>query len=228
MERATIVSILEKGKLKRLLLRKGFIVSNYKPDFIVCYGGDGTALFAEREYPGIQKLLVKSGKPFRKYDYTYDQLEKIFDKIKKDEFKIVEEMKISAKFGNKEMVALNEVQVHTASPIRAVRFSAYAGSKRFKNLIGDGVIVSTPFGSTGYYHSAGGKPFKHGIGVAFNNLCQRIKPLVLPDSKKVKIKIEREDALLLYDNYEKSTELKPGDSVEIKRAKQLAKFIAIK
>jgi NAD+ kinase len=227
MEKAAIISVLEKGKLKKILLKKGFIASNYKPDFVVCYGGDGTALFAERAYPGVPKLLVKSTHVFRKYDYKLSQLENLLEKVKKDELKIVEEPKLSAGFDSKKVLELNEVQVHTCKPTRAIRFSVFVGKKKFKGLIGDGVIVATPFGSTGYYHSAGGRPFKRSIGIAFNNVCQRIKPFTIPDSKKVKIKIEREKSWLLFDNYEKLFELREGDTIEVRRSKEVAKFIAV-
>ncbi len=229
MERAATASILEKSKLKKILLRKGFIASNYRPDFVLCYGGDGTVLYAERIFPGIPKLVVKTTKTVRKYDYKPSQLEKILEKVKRDELRIVKESKICAEFNKKTLTALNEVQIRACNPVRALRFSVSAGNKRFRKLIGDGVIISTPFGSTAYYSSAGGKMFRKGIGIAFNNLHgNRIKPFVIPSNQKVKVKIEREKAWLLIDNYEKFFELQPGDTVTVKTSKEVAKFIKVK
>jgi NAD+ kinase len=229
MERAATASILEKGKLKKILLRKGFIASNYKPDFVLCYGGDGTVLYAERVFPGVPKLVVKTTKIVRKYDYKPLQLEKILEKVKKDELRIVKEPKICVQFNKKVLTALNEVQIRACNPVRALRFSVSAGNKRFKKLVGDGIIISTPFGSTGYYSSAGGRMFRKGIGIAFNNLHgNRIKPFVIPATQKVKVKVEREKAWLLIDNYEKFFELQPGDTVTVKTSKEVAKFIKVK
>jgi len=229
MERAAIASVLGRGKLKKILLKKGFIASNYQPDFVLCYGGDGTALYAERIYPGVPKLLVKTTKIVHKYDCRPAQLEKVLEKVKRNELRIVKEPKLSAYFNKKSLVALNEVQIRACNPVRAVRFSVSAGNKRFRKLIGDGVIIATPFGSTGYYSSAGGKLFRKGMGIAFNNLHEkRIKPFVIPATQKVKVKIEREKAWLLFDNYEKFFEVHPGESVVIKVSKDVAKFIKVK
>lgn len=229
MERAAIASVLERGKLKKILLKKGFIASNYKPDFVLCHGGDGTALYAERVYPGVPKLLVKTTKIVRKYDYKPAQLEKVLEKVKRDELKIVKESKVSAHFNKKSLSALNEVQVRACNPVRAIRFSVSAGNKRFRKLVGDGVIIATSFGSTAYYSSVGGKPFRKGIGIAFNNLHEkRIKPFIIPSNQKVRVKLEREKAWLLFDNYEKFFELHPGDTVVIKASKEVAKFIKVK
>jgi len=229
MEKAAISSVLEKGKLKRLLLRKGFIASNYKPDFVLCYGGDGTVLYAERTFPGVPKLIVKTTRIVRKYDYKPTQLEKLLEKVKRNELRIVKEPKLSVCFNKKVLNALNEVQVRACNPVRALRFSVSAGRKRFRKLVGDGVIISTPFGSTGYYSSVGGRKFRKGIGIAFNNLHdKRVKPFVIPSNQKVKIKIEREKAWLLVDNYEKFIELQPGDTVVVKTSKEFARFIKVK
>jgi len=228
MQKVLISSLHNTQILKRLLVKHGFTIVNKNPDFILVYGGDGSVLFAERLYPSIPKLLIKSTEICRQCDYTLENLRTILSKIKSEKFKIKEEMKLEAKFKNKKLITLNEVQMHTKLPIRAVRFSLYTDGKKFENLIGDGVIIATPFGSSAYYSSIGGKPFKKDIGICFNNLHnKKIRSFTVPDNSRIKIKIERDNAWLAVDNYEKLLNLRPKDVITIKKSKELAKFITI-
>src|SRR3989344_4767341 len=111
--KAAICSV-EKERLKKTLERQGFQVVTKDPDFVLCYGGDGTILYGERVYPTVPKLLVKTTALCRKCDYEAKSLDDLLEKVKKEEYIIVEEMKLDACLGNKKITALNEVQVHTA------------------------------------------------------------------------------------------------------------------
>ena len=134
--------------------------------------------------------------------------------------------KLEAKYKDKKLTALNEVQLHTKLPIRAMRFSLSADGKKFENLIGDGVIISTPFGSSAYYSSVGGRKFNKGIGICFNNLHnKKIKSFVVPENSRIMVKIDRDEAWLAADNHEKLISLNPSDSVIVKKSNQVAKFI---
>jgi NAD kinase len=120
---------------------------------------------------------------------------------------------------------LNEIQVHLKLPIYAVRFSLSADGKKYDELIGDGVIVAAPFGSTAYYRATGGKSFKEGIGVSFNNLHNSdVKGFVVHEDSVVKLTVTRGPAWLLADNNEKFVDLDAGDTVIIRKSKSMANF----
>ena len=213
-------------KLKRLLKEYGFSTVDKNPDFVLVYGGDGSVLHAERQFPSIPKLLIKRTELCRKCDYTFESLKSILPKIRADNFKIRREMKLEANFKNKRVTALNEIQLHTKLPIRAVRFSLSANGKEFENLIGDGVIVSTPFGSSAYYSSAGGKKFSKGIGICPNNLHnKKINSFIVPDNSKIEIKITRDNAWFAVDNNENLISVRANDAIIIKKSKEVAKFL---
>ncbi len=228
MNKVTVFSPLDSSRIKRIVKSKDLKISQKNFEFMIVYGGDGSVLMAERKYPSVPKLIVKYSTIVKNFEYTLHKLPYVLEKIKKGDYKIHEELKLEAKFKQEKLLALNEFQVRTSIPIRALRFSVSFNEHKFKNLIGDGVLVSTPFGSTGYYKSIGGKPFKNGIGIAFNNLHNiKIKPIVINENSRIKVKIVREEALLLCDNYEKFFKLKPGDSVTIKKSKEFARFIKV-
>ena len=210
---------------KGVLKRSGFIYS-HKPDVVISLGGDGTLLLSERWYPGVPKLPIRDKSICVNCDWN--SLHSIIKKIKKRKFRIEKKMKLQATAKGRRMIALNEFTLRNASQIHAIRFEVEINGKKINGtLIGDGIIVSTSFGSTGYYHSLTKKKFSKGIGVAFNNLTNPVNPLIIKDHSKVKLRMMRGVALVSHDNDPHMLRLHEGDAVEIKKAKEIARIIKI-
>jgi NAD+ kinase len=209
-------------------MKNDFKIVDRAPDLIVCYGGDGTILYGERKYPEIPKVTVKRTNICRKCDYTFKRVEEIFSRIRNGKFSVKKEMKLETEHRNKKLIGLNEIQIHNKKPIYAIRFSLLVNRRELENLIGDGAVVATPFGSTGYYKSTGGKQFKKGIGISFNNLHnKKIKSFVVPENSTVKVKVHRGPALIFSDNDEEFIELNDKDSITIKKSESIANFICV-
>lgn len=224
-----IVCKFKAKKFRAILKKFDFDVVKKNPNFVLVHGGDGTILRSERTFPGIPKIVIKRGSSIcRKCDYSEGHLKKILKRIVKGKYKVVEESKLVVKTKRERFVGLNEIQLHNKVPTRAVRFSIKANGKDFENLLGDGVIVSTSFGSTAYYSSTGGKPFRKGIGISFNNLHRKkIKSFVVPENSKIEIRIERGPAQIIVDNYERYANVDRGDRVLIEKIKERARFVQI-
>lgn len=224
---------VDKNIVERELRSNGFVIDKLKPDMVLSFGGDGSALFAEQMYPGVPRLTIKHSKICEKctiggaHDFS-----KIFDKLKRKEYKVVDALKVEGIVGNdntKRLVGLNEINIAHAFPIKAIRFDVDLDSESVaSNLIGDGVLVSTPYGSTAYFKSITGRSFSEGIGIAFNNVNQRIKYRLAKDSSKVKIVLKRGPALMCADNNTTMVPLKKGDVVTVKKSKETAKLIELK
>jgi NAD+ kinase len=228
LERVLVVSKADVSRINEVLVAGGFRVVEGNPDFIVCFGGDGTVLFSERSFPGVPKLIVKTSRVCRKCDYTVDDLAGVLSRIRAGDYGIHEEMKLEVEAKGVRLVGLNEVQVHIKLPISAVRFSVSADGREYEDLIGDGVIVATPFGSTGYYSATGGERFEKGIGVSFSNLHRRkVGSFVVSEDSVVELRISRGPAWLLADNNENFVELNAGDSATIRKANGVANFIYV-
>ncbi|RLI96454.1 MAG: hypothetical protein DRO96_03055, partial [Candidatus Aenigmatarchaeota archaeon] len=127
----------------------------------------------------------------------------------------------------KTLVALNEIQLHNKKPTKALRFNVYVDKKCvFETVVGDGVVISTPYGSGAYYKSTGGKPFCKGIGIALNNPHNHRHALVVDESSTVEVELLREEAQLFSDNNEKNMiSLSPKDRIIIKKHIKSARFI---
>ncbi|MCK5632008.1 NAD(+)/NADH kinase [Candidatus Bathyarchaeota archaeon] len=228
LERALVISLTKSPKLENILTENGFLIVDGNPDFIISYGGDGTILFSERMHPQVPKLIIKRENACRKFDYSIDQLPDILMKIRKGKYEMRHEIKLEAAYKQRKLVGLNEIQIHAKLPISAVRFALTVDGRIYENLIGDGVVIATPFGSTGYYKSTGGKPFTRGIGISFNNLHnKRIPSLVASENSVLKMRIDRGPALLLADNDQNIIELEKEDRCSIKKSETVAKFIYV-
>ncbi|MCX6717476.1 MAG: hypothetical protein NTU76_02265 [Candidatus Taylorbacteria bacterium] len=197
-----------------------------KPDVVASYGGDGTFMKAEAKYPGIPKFIVKRSETCKKGHNI--PKEELLKKVISRKYIIEKEMKISAFFEGKKLVGLNEIVVHNFNPRRAIRYELFVNDKKIGGqIIGDGVIIATPFGSTGYYRSIADSFFEIGIGVAFNNSTEQSDHMVLKEDSNIKIKIIRGPALVYADNGESEILLEDNDEIIIKKSANKAKIIRV-
>lgn len=215
--------------LKRIrdkLKDTAFAIDEKNPDIVFVYGGDGSVLYSERLYPCIKKVAIRGSNTSKTCFYEENMLDKIISKIKQGTYDVQEYTKVSAKYHQRKTDALNEIQVRSRHPFVALRFSIYIDSiLKHEDIIGDGILISTPFGSGAYYYSIGGEPFEKGLGIGFNNPHERIKSYVIPDDAVIAIEIKRGDALLIRDNDEFMVNLKAKDSVIIRKSSGVARFL---
>lgn len=210
----------------RKIIRKNFIYDEAKPDIIISLGGDGTFLMAERSYPGVPKLLIRNSNICNKCDW--DSLSPILGKLKRKEFRIEENAKLQAEINGEKKLAINDFVIRNKTPIHAIRFLLSVDGKRVDGeLIGDGIVVATPFGSTAYYFSITKKKFEKGIGIAFNNLSSELDHKLLDEHSTVEIEITRGDATFSSDNDSSVAILKTGDKIRIKKSGEVARVVKI-
>ncbi len=205
----------------------GFELVDTDPDIIASYGGDGTIMHAEYDFPGIPKFILKNSKTCKKgIDLPPEELlKKIFDK----EYIIEESHKLEAVLGNERIMGFNEIIVHNADPRSALRYEIFVDKRQIGNvIIGDGIVVATPYGSTGYFRSITDSFTEIGIGVAFNNSTEQLDHMVLREDAVITVKIMRGPGVAYADNQEKEIFLKVGDILIIKEAKDVARIIKLK
>ncbi|MBI2429862.1 MAG: NAD(+)/NADH kinase [Ignavibacteriales bacterium] len=164
-------------------------------DLIVAFGGDGTILSAARMVGKAQTpiLGINLGKLGFLAEVSIDELESFIHDIL-NRHHIVEErsvLKIHLEKEKAELVALNEVVIDKSSSSRVIHISVYVNDDYLVSYQGDGIIISTPTGSTGYALAAGGPIVAPTTDVL---VIQPISPhslsartVIVPDSSTVRI-----------------------------------------
>lgn len=203
-------------EITKLAKRAGLKVVDKNPDVIATYGGDGTFIEAENKFPGIPKFALKNSKICKLCQNI--PVEDVFTKIINKEYIVRDEIKIEVIFKNKKVIGLNEIIVHNVDPRKAVRYHIFVNGKRIGNeIIGDGVVISTPHGSTGYYRSITHSFFDVGLGVAFNNSIEQSDHMVIKEDSEIIVQITRGKATVYADNSNEEIILDDGDEIIVRK-----------
>ena len=203
-------------------------------DALVTLGGDGTLISVVRrsfKY-NIPILGVYAGNLGFLADINIEELDSFVSTLVDGNYRVDERSIIEAKFtqNDKEVTsyAFNDIVLTRHSVLNMIHIETLVDSKAFNTYYGDGVIVSTPTGSTAYNLSAGG-PVLFPLTNVFSltpicphSLTQR--PVVLPGEFAIEMKSPNDKALVIIDGQDKH-ELEVGQSIYIKLAEKKVKLI---
>lgn len=190
------------------------------PDLVISYGGDGSLLGAERSYPGVPKFALRDWRANPKCEAHEDRA--VLDMLVKGKLSEAHLSKLVAETQDGQRLrGLNDVVVNKGIISSGVRYGLWLGEELYKaQIVADGLVVSTPFGSTGYYRSITHSTFRVGIGLAFNNSTEPIDHIVIGDDVPVVVKVIRGPALLVADNDPHHVPLNEGQVVTVTRDEQ--------
>ena len=235
------------------LEESGFKLVQERPDMVVSFGGDGTILYSEKLFPGFPKLCVRASKAcvkcsisrLEKFEahvhersfYCMNCVENALERVAAGKARVKEEPKLLGKafFKRKgdwkvhSALGLNEVQVHNKKPTHALRCRVSVGTRVVAPIfMGDGVLVSTPFGATGYFNAVTRHLFSTGFGIAFNNGIRPKAPVFLDNLRqKVRIDVLRRHGWFVADNFAETLTLLEGDYVTVEKADEPARFVVV-
>lgn len=207
--------------INKALRHRGFHLTNSPADasLIICYGGDGSLFTAEHEFPGIMKF------PIRDYETAplcpKHDLKMQLDLLAENHLCATDLPKVGCYVSGEDLMAtgINDIFLHNANPATAMRYRVHIDGQLYaREVVGDGVGLSTVHGSTGYYKSITHSVFRIGLGLAFNNSTELINHLVLPYSSNVRIEILRGPAVVVSDNYVAKHQIAEGTFVVLERA----------
>ncbi len=206
-------------------------------DFLITIGGDGTFLEALSaiKLKNIPLLGINTGRLGFLADISPNDIQSTINAIVKNEFKIENRSIIEAKLdpiqGIKFPFALNDLTVHKRDSSSMITISAYIDDNFLSNYWADGLIISTPTGSTAYSMSAGGPivtPNSKNLiitPIAPHNLT--VRPLVIPDSHKISLKIESRDSKFLLSLDSRAYVIDETLEIQVKIAKTHVSLIKL-
>jgi NAD+ kinase len=131
-------------------------------DLTLVLGGDGAILRAARQmgYRQVPVLGVNLGKLGFLADLTPEELCECFPRVVRGEYRVTEhlmfECVVTGPGGSRTLPGLNEIALHTGPPFHMLELDLAVDGEPVAGYRGDGLIVSTPVGSTAHNLSAGG------------------------------------------------------------------------
>jgi NAD+ kinase len=190
------------------------IVEPARAEFIVCYGGDGTFLYGEHLYPGVPKILLRNSMLCSRCTQMTE--ETILTLVSQREFDIVKQSTLEVVTGQEKLRGAYDITVGHGRINTTIRMRvAFNGVDHPEEIVGDGIVVSTPLGATGYYQSITRSTFKKGIGIAFNNSVNTTSHIVVEEDTVIELRVTRGPGVVAADNVEELLTVDTGASLTI-------------
>lgn len=164
-------------------------------DFVISIGGDGTILRSANEIGELSIPIIGLNKGRLGFlaNSPIEIIDSIIEKITNSNYRISERTIIQVKFEGKTKNALNEISISRKNTTSLITIDTKLNDQYLNTYWADGLIISTPTGSTGYSLSCGGPiimPDSKNLvltPIAPHNLNAR--PLVISDNKQIEISI---------------------------------------
>lgn len=205
------------GSFAEKVTTAGIEIVEERPDVILAYGGDGTFIGSERLHPGVPKVGFRRETTTSRCPAHQDAT--FLSSLAAGELEETSLMKLSARFGKHHVTAVNDITVRNTDPRSAVRFRIHLnGQPVSEELIADGVVVCTPFGSSAYFRSITRTVIRTGIGVAINNCTDLLNHLVIGEDEEIRIELTRGPATLAADNDPHTFSLDSRQDIVVRRA----------
>ena len=207
-------------------------------DLIISFGGDGTIVRVARTIAGLNVPLlgVNLGRIGFLAELQPEEVPAHLQALVDGRFWLEERMMLHADLRRGERTiqsfeAINDVVASRGRIARVVRIQAYVDGECFTTYVADGVIVSTPTGSTAYALAAGGPILDPQLR---NLLLKPIAPhltvataLVLPAAACVRLALSTDSEAALTVDGQVNVPLQEGDVVEVTASRNVCRFVPL-
>lgn len=239
-------------KIRKMMMDAGLPMNPETPDIVITFGGDGTMLRANRDFPDSKILPVvheSFGGAADLNPARVENIENVLEKLRREEYSVENRMNVEVQYKNFKTTALNEVVIYRDDEkCNRMRIVSEGKDLYGVELIGDGIIASTSTGSSGYCRCADGiilketerifeitpmySQYKGDEIINYRRVPTNVRESkLLPEGKEVIITYSRDirnkivpDSLQDERQY---FDFKSGDYVTVRAAKKDTKFVKL-
>ena len=208
---------------------------DFTADFAISMGGDGTFLKTASRVgkKNIPILGVNMGRLGFLADISPDDIEHTMDTLHRDDYAIESRAVIEVEIDGQPMAdgnyALNDVAILKRDTASMISISAHINGQLLTTYQADGLVISTPTGSTAYSLSNGGPIIVPGTKVfsmtAVAPHSLNIRPIVIPDSSVIELDVESRSHSFLVAIDGRSEKYKEGTKITLRRAPYYIKVV---
>ena len=226
---------IPKSNLKSANIDEGnikyFIELNHSYDFAISVGGDGTILKSVEKIGRLSIPIIglNTGRLGFLASSTIQIINTVLKKLKNNEFNISERSIIKAEFEGCEKYALNEITLSRKNTTSLITIETKLNNQYLNTYWADGLIISTPTGSTGYSLSCGGPIImpdaKNLVVTPISPHNLNARPLVISDDKKIEISINGRESEYFISSDSKIYSASINSIVKIEKASYCLKMV---
>ncbi len=197
-------------------------------DLALIVGGDGTFLKAARFYSSTDVVILgfNVGRLGYLAQAKIEEIDCVLEKLKNNDFEI--EKRLMLKSNNS--TALNDIVIKGTNCARSATFDLFINDREVCSYVADGLIISTPTGSTAYSLSAGG-PIISPVVDCFLiiPICPHTlntRPLIVPKDEKIKVKTFEKNQKLNV-SFDGQIDIVTHDEITIEKNENCAKLLIL-
>jgi len=199
-------------------------------DVVITIGGDGTLLKGFHLFPNIPICGIHMGKLGFLAHIEYEKWKEAIDSICKKKYKINLKTLAEMKLKDKNYIALNDIVLTNKSPGRLIEYSVLIKDE-ILNFLSDGMIISTPTGSTAYNFANYGPVLDEEVeGIILNSLVPHnisFRPIVVSNKERVKIFLgKKTKKASFWIDGQIEVEFFQGEEAEVFVSPQKCKFLS--
>ena len=208
-------------------------------DCVLVLGGDGTLIRAARELRALDvpMLGINLGTLGYLTEVEIQNLESAIDQLLEQDILVEERMMLKGIINGKtEDTALNDIVLTRFGSLHVICFNIYVNGELLNSYQADGVIVSTPTGSTGYNLSAGGPIVEPTASmIVITPICSHAlntSSIVLSAEDEIILEVAQgrngkiEEAGISFDG-DRNVEVRTGDRIVIRKAEEKTKLLKL-